>query len=163
MVIRNIVIVPWANSLRCGKRYRQLLGGHVKGRAGVVMNRDEVKSIVLYIVDNYNTERMEVTDDKIMEELTEECCKVAARQDKGSAEQQTDNTGSPKLPDSLLDGWDSVWSVLNDYASGDCKKRFSGTDPNAVIGDIYHKLAIIYQRQQEYVRQLQASRPGAGA
>jgi len=56
------------------------------------MNRDEVKKVVLYIVDNYNTERMDVDDDKRMDDLTDECCKVAARQSNGSAEQQTDNS-----------------------------------------------------------------------
>ncbi len=66
------------------------------------------------------------------------------------------NTGSPKLPDNFMEGWESVWNLLNDYASGECKKRFSGTDPNAVLGDLYQKLAVIFKRQELYIRQLRA-------
>jgi hypothetical protein len=56
------------------------------------VKRDDIKKIVLYLVYNYNTERMDITDDKRMDELTDECCKVASRQNAKVAEQTPTNS-----------------------------------------------------------------------
>lgn len=39
--------------------------------------------------------------------------------------------------------WNQIWTTLNWYASGDCLSNHSGTDPNAVLGEVYFMLAQI--------------------
>ena len=44
--------------------------------------------------------------------------------------------------------WNSIWRVMNAYASGEIMTELSGgCDPHSVLGHVYQGMAIIYQRR----------------
>ena len=49
--------------------------------------------------------------------------------------------------------WNSIWRVMNAYASGDMMELSGGCDPHAILGHVYQGMAIIYQRRNAALKE----------
>ena len=49
----------------------------------------------------------------------------------------------------LMDGWDEVWQLLNTFASGETQKQWSRVEPTAMLGELYWRLAVLYDNQKK--------------
>lgn len=66
---------------------------------------------------------------------------------------------SPALYRMAISGnWTRMWTMLNAYAKND-EKKFSGTDPNAVLCEIYLLMAPLDSLRREAIRIIQGGMP----
>ena len=52
--------------------------------------------------------------------------------------------------------WESLWKFFNWFASGKSQEQWSRVDPQAVLGDLYVRLAIIYEKQKQALQEIGA-------
>jgi len=68
---------------------------------------------------------------------------------------QVEDSEGEKSTDAVtfpMNGWVPIWSLLNQFASGETQKLWARVGPSLVLGEAYGMLAILYQRQMKYIK-----------